>query len=305
VDTKVNMTANSPVSQNAPAGSAVASPPSTIVKTTKGVLVANVKVHFAVTSGGGTVAGDSFANVTTGTSGVATASDWVINANSNTVQAVGTYVDPSVTFGAAPAGSGFPQAVTVDPSVGITFTATGGDVIPYGSTYQYSSGAADFDPDFGVSDFTTTGSAAGPFGTGNLGGTSCPINNDAAFPPNHLWPLSSDLLLLKTFPLPQGWSAPLTVTAAIDNDIRVFVNGHPLTTLNDDPLYHFVSDLSNYSFDPTTLFVTHANCATKGSLTFTVPVAYLVAGQNTIAVRARDRGVVDYVDLKVTAPTPQ
>src|SRR5690349_6150361 len=40
VDTKVIMTANSPTSQTAPAGSAVTSPPSTIVKTAKGTLVA-------------------------------------------------------------------------------------------------------------------------------------------------------------------------------------------------------------------------------------------------------------------------
>ena len=38
------------------------------------------------------------ATVATGTTGVATVSNWVINAGSNTVQAVGTYADPTVTF---------------------------------------------------------------------------------------------------------------------------------------------------------------------------------------------------------------
>jgi hypothetical protein len=230
----------------------------------------------------------------------------VINAGQNTVQAVGTYADPSVTFATAPVGSNFPQAVEVDPTAGVTFTATGGDVIPYGSSYGYSTGTQGFDPTFGTQDLTTTSTASGPFGTGDIGATSCPINSDPLFVPNQKWPLGTDLLLLKTFPLPSGWSSPLTVTVAIDNDVAVFVNGHPLTTNNDATLYQFVgSDANNYAFDASTGLVTHEGCANKGSLLFTIPVAYLNAGgQNTIAVRARDRGVVNYVDLKVSAPAP-
>ena len=98
----------------------------------------------------------------------------------------------------------------------------------------------------------------------------------------------------------------LTITAAIDNDIAVFVNGNPLTTLNGVALYSFSGpDAGNYSFNPTSGLVTHENCATKGSLTFTVPVSFLnVGGQNTLAVRARDRGSVNYVDVKVSPATP-
>lgn len=308
VDTKVYMTANSPTSQTAPAGSAVASPPSTLVKTLQGTLLPKVNVLFSVTSGGGTVAGGSSSTVTTGATGVATVSDWVINTGSNTVQAVGTYADPTVTF-ASSTSTSFPQAVTVDPTAGITFTATGGDVVPYGSSYLYMSGTQGFDPNFGTTDLTTTGfaTAIAPFGTGDQNGTVCPLNSDANFPPNHQWPLNSDLLLLKTFPLPSWWTAPLTVSAAIDNDIAVFVNGHPLTTYNNAPLYAFSgTDASNYSFNSGTGLVTHEGCATKGSLTFTIPAAFLnLGGQNTIAVRARDRGGVNYVDAKVAAPVPQ
>jgi hypothetical protein len=113
---------------------------------------------------------------------------------------------------------------------------------------------------------------------------------------NNAWTLDSDLLLRKTFPLPSWWSTPLTISAAIDNDIQVFVNGTRLA-----PNAFGGSDPGNYSYDPNTGFVTHENCATKGSLTYTVP-ANLLGQQNVLAVRARDRGGVNYVDVKVSAP---
>ena len=47
--------------------------------------------------------------------GVATVSDWVINAGSNTLLTTGTLNDPTVTF-APSTQTGFPQAVTVDPT---------------------------------------------------------------------------------------------------------------------------------------------------------------------------------------------
>ena len=301
VDTKVYMTANSPTSQTAPAGSAVASPPSTLVKTNIGIAVPKVNALFSVTGGGGTVAGGSSATVATNASGVATVSNWVINAGPNSVQAVGTYADPTVTFFPSTA-AGFPQAVTVDPTAGITFRATGGDVVPYGSSYFYLDVEHGANAGFEVPGFSTTGfhTGNGPFGTSS---TTCPLNSDPAI--NPAFAVDTDILLIKTFPLPSGWTAPLTIEAAIDNDIAVWVNGHPLTTLNGSPLYAFSgNDAGNYSFDPTSGFVTHENCATKGSLTFTVPALYLVAGQNTLAIRAQDRGGLTYVDAKVTqAPT--
>ena len=299
VDTKVYMTANSPTSQTAPAGSAVASPPSTIVKTQLGALVANVNVLFSVTSGGGTVAGVSSSTVTTGATGVATVSNWVINPGQNTVQAVGTYADPSVTFAAAPAGSDFPQAVAVDPAAGITFTATGGDIVSYGSSYLFQNGAQGHDAGFEAPEYSTSGwsTGNGPFGSAS---TACPLNHEEGFTMNTAWTVGNDLTLRKTFPLSSNWSASLTITAAIDNDIQVFVNGHDVTPNNA-----FAGD-GNYSFDSETGFVTHENCATKGTLTFSVPVGLLNPGAtNVLAIRARDRGDINYVDVKVTAtPAP-
>jgi len=310
VDTKVFMTTHPspfPV-QTAPAGSAVASPPSVQVSTKLGAAVAKTNVLFSVTSGGGTVGGASSSTVATDATGVATSGDWVVNSGANSVQAVGTYADPTVTFRAAPVGSGFPQAVSVDPAEGVGFTATGGDVVPYGSSYLFLDGPQGHDAGFQAPGFPTAGWSAGsgPFGSGDVGGTVCAINSEPGFTLNPSWVVGTDLLLRKSFALPSWWTAPLTVTAAIDNDIAVYVNGNPLTTLNETPLYTFSgADAGNYSFNPTSGFVTHENCATKGSLTFSVPASFLnIGGENTLAIRARDRGSVNYVDAKVTAGSP-
>lgn len=305
VDTKVYMTANSTTTQSAPAGSAVSSPPSTLVKTNFGTAVPKVDVLFSVTSGGGTVAGGSSSKVTTSTTGVATVSNWVINTGSNTVQAVGTYADPTVTFRASTI-TGFPQAVTVDPTAGITFTATGGDVVPYGSSYSFLDGVQGHDDGFQASSFDVSSwsTGNGPFGSAT---TACPLNHETGFTMNTGWTIGNDLTLRKNFPLPSWWTAPLTVSAAIDNDIQVFVNGNPLTVYNNQPLYAFSGDdANNYGFNSETNFVTHEGCATKGSLTFSIPASFLtLGGQNTLAIRARDRGSINYVDVKITAPAPQ
>jgi hypothetical protein len=308
VDTKVYMTANSTTTQSAPAGSAVQYPPSTLVKTNFGTLLPKVNVLFSVTSGGGTVAGGSSSTVTTDATGVATVSNWVINTGSNTVQAVGTYADPTVTFRTSTI-SGFPQAVTVDPTAGITFTATGTDVVPYGSSYTFLDGAQGHDLGFESTsyDVSSWNSGSGPFGSAT---TACPLNHETGFTMNTAWTVGNDLTMRKNFPLPSWWTAPLTVTAAIDNDIQVFVNGHPLTfdpAAPTVPLFTFSgTDAGNYAFNSTTQFVTHENCATKGSLTFSIPASFLnLGGQNTLAIRARDRGSINYVDVKVTAPAPQ
>lgn len=310
VDTKVYLTTHpAPFpAQTAPAGSAVPNPPSTLVSTKLGAAVAKVNVTYSVTTGGGSVAGTSSATVQTDATGVSTVGDWVVNAGANSVQAVGMFADPNVTFAPAPPNSGFPQTVAIDPANGVSFTATGTDVVPYGASYLFLDGTQGHDDGFQAPGFSTAGwsAGAGPFGSGNVGGTVCAINSEPGFTLNPSWVVGTDLLLRKTFPLPSWWTAPLTVTAAIDNDIAVFMNGNPLTTYNDAPLYAFSgADAGNYTFHSETGFVTHENCAMKESLTFTVPVAFLnIGGQNTLAIRARDRGSVNYVDAKVSVASP-
>ena len=173
-------------------------------------------------------------------------------------------------------GSDFPQTVTVDPPAGITFTATGGDVVPYGSSYQYAMARYDFDPGFQYDDASGWSTGRGAFGT--AGTCTCPIISDTD---SHFEPPGRSALTCaaKRLPVPSGWNTPLTITAAIDNDMIMYVNGHPLTVDGNNTLYAFPAN-GNYSFNPSSGFVKHENCATKDELTFTVPAGFLVGGQN-------------------------
>jgi len=89
VDTLLLMTPNSATSQTAPAGSAVASPPSVAVRTPQGHGVSGLPVAFAVTQGGGSLTG---ASATTDATGVATVGSWTLGAmpGSNALAATGT-----------------------------------------------------------------------------------------------------------------------------------------------------------------------------------------------------------------------
>lgn len=134
----------------------------------------------------------------------------------------------------------------------------------------------------------------GAFGSGDRGGTVCPIDNDGSI--HTTWNNASvptDILLRKGFAIPSWWSGALKVSVAIDNDIKVFVNGH------DE------SASASSGFNPATGFATHENCATLNSVTFIVPDTDLMKGStNVIAIRARDRGTIAYVDIRLSAATP-
>jgi hypothetical protein len=178
------------------------------------------------------------------------------------------------------------------------------ELVPYGSSYLYLIGDHGVASGFQASDYSTGtewSTASGAFGS--VGSTACPIFSE--FPLRTDWPTDTDLLLRKTFSAPSGWSTPLTISAAIDNDVIVYVNGHPLTVdASGHPLYSFPAN-GNYSFAPASGFVSHENCAQRDELTFTVPASYLVTGQNVLAIRARDRGSVDYLDVEVRGQAPQ
>src|SRR5205823_713547 len=96
--TAATIAANSPTSQTAPAGTAVGSPPSVIVKDANGNPVAQVAVTFAVPPGNGTITGGS---QTTNGSGIATVGSWTLSATagSNTLTATsGSLTGSPVTF---------------------------------------------------------------------------------------------------------------------------------------------------------------------------------------------------------------
>ena len=94
-----SMVAVSQTTQSATAGTAVADPPSVIVRDAAGVPVAGVVVTFTVTAGGGSVTGSPD---TTNASGVATVSSWTLGTavGANTVRATATGL-PAVTFNAS------------------------------------------------------------------------------------------------------------------------------------------------------------------------------------------------------------
>ena len=100
--TAVSMQPVSLVTQSGTAGQAAASPPSVVVRDAQGNPVSGVAVNFAVTLGGGTLAG---ASQTTGANGIATVGSWTFGAvaGANTVVASSTGL-PSVTFNATTVG---------------------------------------------------------------------------------------------------------------------------------------------------------------------------------------------------------
>jgi len=285
--------------QTAAAGSSVASAPSVLVSTTNGhTPLGGASVLFAVTAGGGSLGGTgsspvTSATVSTNSSGIATAPSWTLGVGpTNTATATASFTLPTSISGFATSGAGTTAGVVVSGNP-VTFSATSTDIVPYqASGYTYISGAAGLNAGFQVSSFDTRGwfQGQGAFGSGDAGGTVCPLDNDGSIhTPWSNATVPTDMLLRKTFALPSWWSAPISVRVAIDNDIQVFVNGH-----NETPL-------ASSGFDPSTGFVTHEGCATLDSFTFSVPAGDLVlGGNNLLAIRARDRGTIAYVDARVS-----
>ncbi len=155
------------------------------------------------------------------------------------------------------------------------------DLLSLSPSYRFLIGAANHTPGFESPSFVegagwATGNA--PFGSGGF----CPLDPTVATN----WPLGtnaapSDILLRKFFDLPSDFTKDLEIDVAIDNDVQVWVNGH---------------DISGG-------LKLHEGCAAfnEPAFIFTVSNSILQAGQNLLAVRARDRGVVSFVDLKITA----
>lgn len=107
------------------------------------------------------------------------------------------------------------------------------------------------------------------------------------------WPAASEgsteIVLRKRF---AGSAQNVQVHVPVDNDAQVFVNGHDVTStggsVDEDGFIH------------------HEGCANPDStFDFSVNNSFLSAAGNLVVVRARDRGVVSYVDVKVTGTLPE
>jgi hypothetical protein len=147
--------------------------------------------------------------------------------------------------------------------------------VPYGASgYRYQVVPVDDGVGFERPDFDDSAFAVGDAGFGTREGY-CELNN-----PDNVsteWPGGSDLLVRKTFELPAG-TTDVVVYVAVDNDAQVFINGYDIS----DGLQ------------------IHEGCPSLDSFGFAVPDSLLRVGTNLLAVRARDRGVLAYLDLEVT-----
>lgn len=139
-------------------------------------------------------------------------------------------------------------------------------VVPFGGSPGFEQPAFD-DSQFSLGD--------APFGSGGY----CPLDSTV----KTSWPRNTDILLRKTFDLPRNASA-VEVAVAIDNDIQVFINGVDIS-----------GGLQQTEF-----------CTGLDRLVFPAQDSLLVlGGSNLLAVRARDRGEVSFVDTEVRADMPE
>jgi hypothetical protein len=256
--------------------------PSIELRSDNGAPIANWPVTFAVTGGGGLINGGAGpVTVTTGPNGVASLTTWTLGAaGTNTVSATPTPVsqlpaEPDPTQAFRPAGQFAPTS--------LSFTATAAGPIGYltpGYRYVISNTDRVFPLDVGGFDEPghddigwLTGDAA--FGFNNPA-NNCPL----IIAPGGVkvtWPAGTDILLRRPFTLPEGTTSA-TVLVAIDNDIRVFVNGTDITGTEGS-------------------FVIHEGCPTADSFRFFAE--NIVPGVNWLAIQARDRGGSTYVDARV------
>jgi hypothetical protein len=130
-------------------------------------------------------------------------------------------------------------------------------------------------------------SGSGAFGSG---GAPCTFLESTI---HTSWPAAgespTEILLRKRF---SGSAQNVQIHVPVDNDVQVFVNGVDITstggTVGEDG------------------FLPHENCADPNSpFVFSVQNSSLLAGGNLVVVRARDRGSVSYVDVKVTGQLPE
>jgi len=155
------------------------------------------------------------------------------------------------------------------------------EVVPYEATgYRFNIYPPGTVPgDYGAETFDDSAFSVGDAAFGSGG---CPLESTVVT----AWPVNTELVVRKAFNLPAG-ATNLRVMVAIDNDVEVFLNG------------------VNISGG----LVVHEGCPILDEFQFGAPDSLLRAGDNLLAVRAVDRGVVSFLDLRVLigagpVPTP-
>ncbi len=230
--------------------------------------------------------------VVSGPDGLASLTSWSLGAAGiNTVTATPAPVaqnpaEPASSDPYRPAGQFAPTS--------LTFAATAAGEIDYLTAgYRYLTSNTDRVFPVGVVNFDDPGYQDTGWLTGNAAfGFNDPANNcplvSAGGGVKVLWPGGTDILLRRPFTVPAGTTSA-EVRVAVDNDIRVFVNGTEITTTGGEP------DEDG--------FVRHDGCPTTDSFTFTAS-GLVDAGVNWLAIQARDRGGSTYLDADVVPVLP-
>jgi hypothetical protein len=131
---------------------------------------------------------------------------------------------------------------------------------------------------------------------------SAPFSSDVGIP-NHIcpsfpqgvsnFPVNGQVLVRKHFTLPAGASG-LQIRGTVDNDADVWINGHLVGSKIDGNCHPNGLDTES-----------GVDGLQAGGGPAEVDDSWLVAGDNVIAIRATDRGVVSFLDLRVEYEAPQ
>ncbi len=323
--------------QSVPVGSSVTTLPAVqVVTRTAGTVIDSAQVTFTAQSPGDLVAIGSNTQTqvvvvprtlsTTSPAGVATVAAWILGPGTNTVNASAVY--PSPGLGQPPILS-TGVGVTVLPAPVPLFSATGTSTVS-----AYGSGGYDYVLDnpvpsgqypFAASDsldgsshyFASPSYTLGPdwvTGTNNAGvlapfaspngasQPSCALENAPNIDP--VWnnnPSGVSLFLLrKSFVLPNALQGNVQVGVAIDNDIRVFIDGTEITSSGSTGALGGGGSPAPFSAP----FVTHGGCPQLDTYFFSIAASSLAptaSGTHVLAVEARDDGSTAYVDARVFA----
>lgn len=266
--------------------------PKVCVTDLAGAPVQGATVHFTTSTGTVTVA-----DVTTGATGEATTS-WTISATpgANSLVATGNGIASSASNGPrvsfdpfqpfpyqgppSPESGGTPSGAVNVLTASETFTATGSaepisaGFFPFGSAGYTSKVIAQTDPSpsgWQLASFN-------PFADG-FSITSSNFGPGCGSSPPTPWAPNTDILVRKKFTLSSAQFVKIRI--AVDNDlIDVYLNG---TKLNVGS-------------------VAHEGCASSGAADNVAFIGSGVAGVNLLAIRARDRGGVAFLDIETSAP---
>ena len=165
-----------------------------------------------------------------------------------------------------------PPVITSTPVTVATVSSRAFPEITYEGEWRYQVVSIGDQPGFEHPDFDDSSFLVGRGGFGSA--TSCPLNQTARATD---WPLRTDILLRQTIRLPSNVGS-VVVEGAIDNDIRVFVNGQDISAGVQ----------------------TNEGCASLNEFSIPVPDSVLKEGDNLVAIRATDRGSQSYVDARVS-----